>query len=128
MDKKTERCALFVRCISAMILSFAIIYEANLVLELDIPLYFMIIAVIAALALILAGDKLKREPAFWITLASLALAAALLPLIFGEKLRALYSQGFTWVRDSFRWMRAYSSGSEAAQGQELDIYRCIFLY
>ncbi len=139
MDKKLRIYSIAVRCLSGMLLCFALAYALNVQLDLQVPVYFLLAAIVTAQALVLAVDLLKGKKAFWITLGALILLALIVPAVFGVPIREVLGKAFGWMRDSFSWLRGYEeelaklanpskiTNTAFTPRPEPEFWRCLFL-
>ncbi len=128
-----------VRCLSGMLLCFGLVYALNVQYSLDVPVYFLLAAIVTAQALILAVDLLKKKPAFWITLGVIVVLALIVPAIFGVSVRDVLGRAFGWMRDSFTWLEDYeaqlaklatstrATSTTYVPKPEPEFWRCLFL-
>ena len=139
MDKKLRFSSAAVRCVSGMLLAFGLAYALNTMYSLEVPVYFLLAAVVAAQALILAFDHVKGKGAFWITLGVILALLYVVPAILGVHVNEIIRDAFAWMRGSFTWLGEYEEklSAIAARGTltqttyipkpEPEFWRCLFL-
>lgn len=107
MDKKQTRYAAAIRVVNTFLITFASIFALNGFLYLEIPIYFMIIAIIAAIGLVIAVDICKDKPVFWIVLASAVLLLFIISVIFNGHTKPIISNLTNWINETLPWLREH---------------------